>query len=324
MAIVKAESLSAFHQFTVQNTINTAALKAVIQGDDNCFSAAIFSGNLDAFEYLMHLGKQFSFDINRKDIIIGTTLLHDAARVGNYEIIKFLLENGADRDIKNFQSETPLFFATRLNHTRCVKLLVYVDERMRMTRKLGARGKNKYASPTPQKKQMIGNLRSLDEKVRGVLSLKNHRGRTAKEIASLGSMVADGGEVVWKNGKKTKSKGKSKTRPTSAPAIRHRNPVLISLLDANEVVKGSFGTPGKKLAMSGGRPRTAPGGGGSAVRGRVRPKTAGGVRKAGGGNLGGKAPPRRPNTAKMSRGKRQGEGGFSTPIKRSERPMTAH
>jgi ankyrin repeat protein len=37
--------------------------------------------------------------------------LHEAALYGQYDIAKFLLENGADVDARNPRGETPLFYA---------------------------------------------------------------------------------------------------------------------------------------------------------------------------------------------------------------------
>ncbi|ORX80843.1 ankyrin, partial [Anaeromyces robustus] len=39
----------------------------------------------------------------------GETLLHFACERGNYDIVKYLIENGAKIDVENYYGKTPLF-----------------------------------------------------------------------------------------------------------------------------------------------------------------------------------------------------------------------
>ncbi len=53
----------------------------------------------------------------------GSTPLHEAARNGNAEIVKLLLENGADRGVVDGDGKTPLDRAAESNHEAVVSLL---------------------------------------------------------------------------------------------------------------------------------------------------------------------------------------------------------
>ena len=52
------------------------------------------------------------------------TFLHNAIRDGNTEIVDFLLNSGANIEIRNFLDMTPLFFAARFNQFEIAKLLL--------------------------------------------------------------------------------------------------------------------------------------------------------------------------------------------------------
>lgn len=56
---------------------------------------------------------------NNKD-----TPLHGAAKHGELEIVKLLIEKGASVNVENKLFQTPLFFAAQHNHIDVVKLLV--------------------------------------------------------------------------------------------------------------------------------------------------------------------------------------------------------
>ena len=52
------------------------------------------------------------------------SLLHDAADNGREEIVKLLIENGADVNIKNHRKETPLDVAAQMYRIEIVEILV--------------------------------------------------------------------------------------------------------------------------------------------------------------------------------------------------------
>ena len=53
-----------------------------------------------------------------------TTTLHNAAWRGDLELVRFLVENGADIDAKDVDGETPLHWAARQGHLAVVQYLV--------------------------------------------------------------------------------------------------------------------------------------------------------------------------------------------------------
>ena len=63
-----------------------------------------FRGYVDSIETLLLLGA----DVNLKDSFFQHTSLHVAARYGQYEVAKVLLENGADFRMKDKVGNTPL------------------------------------------------------------------------------------------------------------------------------------------------------------------------------------------------------------------------
>lgn len=63
--------------------------------------------------------------INDRDPMLGYTPLHRAASQGNYEIVQYLLENGADVNPKSKKGETPLKLAVQQDRTDVADLLRY-------------------------------------------------------------------------------------------------------------------------------------------------------------------------------------------------------
>eukprot|EP00792_Barthelona_sp_PAP020_P013670 TRINITY_DN914_c0_g1_i1.p1 TRINITY_DN914_c0_g1~~TRINITY_DN914_c0_g1_i1.p1 ORF type:complete len:338 (+),score=94.03 TRINITY_DN914_c0_g1_i1:352-1365(+) len=59
-------------------------------------------------------------NIKRKD---GCSALFIAAKYGNFEIVKKLIDSGADSNILNNQNQTPLMIACKHNHFEVVKIL---------------------------------------------------------------------------------------------------------------------------------------------------------------------------------------------------------
>ena len=55
-------------------------------------------------------------DVNAKDDFIGMTILQSAALGGQKEIVELLIAAGADVNVKNIDSETPLDWAIGLKH----------------------------------------------------------------------------------------------------------------------------------------------------------------------------------------------------------------
>jgi len=76
-------------------------------------------GNLDAVKKLLELG----FDINAEGGIFNAAPIHDAANEGHLEIVKYLAENNAKLD-ESEHDKNPLFIAIQNGHRDIVKYLV--------------------------------------------------------------------------------------------------------------------------------------------------------------------------------------------------------
>jgi ankyrin repeat protein len=63
----------------------------------------------------------FVSDINEKHIT-GYTALITACKIGNYELIKLLLENGADPNITDNDNQTAIETLIKNNHLKCIGL----------------------------------------------------------------------------------------------------------------------------------------------------------------------------------------------------------
>ncbi|RUM61499.1 MAG: hypothetical protein DSY66_02060 [Persephonella sp.] len=63
-------------------------------------------------------------DVNVKEEKTGWTALHYAVYYGYYKTAKYLLENGANVNLKNRKGETPLHLAVKKGNVRMVKLLL--------------------------------------------------------------------------------------------------------------------------------------------------------------------------------------------------------
>ena len=62
-------------------------------------------------------------DVNRHDGLVKETPLHYAAKYGNVELAKLLMEAKANPKAKDFHGKTPLDLAKEGNHQDIVKLL---------------------------------------------------------------------------------------------------------------------------------------------------------------------------------------------------------
>ena len=78
------------------------------------------NGNTDIVKYLVEHGA----DIKAQDSLLSRSALHFAAESGNLECIKYLAEKGADLLDKDIHGATPLHYAAKGNHLDVVKYLV--------------------------------------------------------------------------------------------------------------------------------------------------------------------------------------------------------
>ena len=82
------------------------------------------AGNLEWLNYLHALG----ISIDLQENVRGQTALHKAVRENKPEAVKFLLERGARKDIKDHAAETPLNIATTSDFSDIVDLLSDKEE----------------------------------------------------------------------------------------------------------------------------------------------------------------------------------------------------
>jgi len=84
------------------------------------FLMAINDGDIDLIKTLIHKG---TIDINYKDEYSGT-YLHFAISNNNFEIVKLLIENGADINAMDCYGITPLMESSRLGRIEFVSILI--------------------------------------------------------------------------------------------------------------------------------------------------------------------------------------------------------
>ncbi|RDD34928.1 Ankyrin repeat protein [Wolbachia endosymbiont of Cylisticus convexus] len=91
-------------------------IKKIVSGETALHEAAR-NGHLDVVKYLVDDKKA---DVNQKDIC-GETALHEAARNGHKDVVTTLLKKGANPLIKNKKGKTPRDLANDKNITQLLK-----------------------------------------------------------------------------------------------------------------------------------------------------------------------------------------------------------
>lgn len=85
------------------------------------FDIAITYDYIDFVKYIMNKG----IDINKTTRRSGFRPLMTATCYGRVEIVKLLLENGADKEIKDLKGFTAIDFARKMNKKTILKLFEY-------------------------------------------------------------------------------------------------------------------------------------------------------------------------------------------------------
>ena len=88
---------------------------------------ACYYGNAEAVKILLDHDKSI---VNYQSDNDGWTPLDDAVLKGNIQIVKILIEYGADPRVPNFKDETPIDMATKFGKGEIVKLLRDQDKKL--------------------------------------------------------------------------------------------------------------------------------------------------------------------------------------------------
>ncbi|MEO5775512.1 MAG: ankyrin repeat domain-containing protein [Flavobacterium sp.] len=104
--IILGLALVAFTDVAVANTVSTfSTSKEIVNYDNTPLCAAIMKGDLATVRKFVEYGS----DVN--ELSNGLTPLMFAARYNKVDIIKYLLERGADKKVKDSRGNTALKYA---------------------------------------------------------------------------------------------------------------------------------------------------------------------------------------------------------------------
>ena len=117
--LTQNKSISEIQEQIKLSTLNNPI--SIYSDIENKLINAIKSGNFDLVKELFQT--PFKIDINSQRNN-GWTYLHYSVAQGEYDITNFLLENGANPDIKNHIGIYPISFAIRYQNIQIVKLLI--------------------------------------------------------------------------------------------------------------------------------------------------------------------------------------------------------
>ncbi|HDZ14916.1 hypothetical protein LCGC14_1776560 [marine sediment metagenome] len=101
-------------------TVTKIEAKEVVEKPKIDIQMAVLSDNLEAVRQHIEAGT----DINKKDAMSGSTPLISAASFGKNDIVKALIDAGADLNLKNNDGATALHTAAFFCHVEIVQLLI--------------------------------------------------------------------------------------------------------------------------------------------------------------------------------------------------------
>jgi curved DNA-binding protein CbpA/tetratricopeptide (TPR) repeat protein len=89
----------------------------------NAMSKACVGGNVDVVKHLLQYGASVNAKMTEEEDELCP--LHFACRYGRAEVVKMLIDEGAEIDSIDSTGRTPLFHAAETNHSECVELLLF-------------------------------------------------------------------------------------------------------------------------------------------------------------------------------------------------------
>lgn len=127
------------------------------------FLECAHSGDLNTFKFLL---EQAGKDLLYLKTPEGGSLLMEAARSGNNEIVKFLIDHGADPNVGDHERCTPLMLAIRHSQVTTVKLLlgatgikIFQRDHQGWTAPIWTVAPGPYAKPDPEIMDAVGRTR---------------------------------------------------------------------------------------------------------------------------------------------------------------------
>lgn len=103
---------------------NTPLMRAILNNDFSEVAKAVNKNNIN---------KIYTITIKHNGHILKETVLHTAIKVASFEIVKLLVDAGANIHKKNGSNETPLYIASRRDKYKVMDLLVENEADLTMT-----------------------------------------------------------------------------------------------------------------------------------------------------------------------------------------------
>jgi ankyrin repeat protein len=228
-------------QHSIDNN-NLKILNILIDNNVKCTLNILYDSfkyHISSFILLLNRISSLNIDINMISITYDDTLLHMAIKKNNIEIVKLLLEKGADPNIKNRAEQTPLEIAIFNYNIEIVKLLLEKGADPNI--------KNRAKQTSLEIAILINNIeivKLLLEKGADP-NIKNRDGQTLLEIAQYKDydIIVN---LLLEKGARGEIKIKSPYSTEIVEAVRKQNIELVKELldkgaDVNTIDKDNYG-----------------------------------------------------------------------------------
>lgn len=123
------------------------------------------------------------FDVNRRTIVLGSTLLHDAASNEYLEEMQILLDKGANIEAIDETKHTPLHYASWSGREEATRLLLERKANIKAQTVKGNTPLMEYALHQPREHLGIARMLINADETGEMLLMRNHAGKTALDIA---------------------------------------------------------------------------------------------------------------------------------------------